>query len=116
MRRRRRGWSLVTCNWFTAGGAPLAEELPEAVSTVGLVVPGGEPLASQGLLTVGAGETLPVPGVVPVGHSALGDHLAALNAFRRELFLNLGLKLNGIECWKSEPHNTWHSRCRAPSG
>ena len=79
---------MVTCNWFTAGGASLAEELPEAVSTVGFVVPGGEPLASQGLLTVGAGETLPVPGVVPVGDSALGDHLAALNAFGRELFLD----------------------------
>jgi len=75
------------CNWFTAGGAPLAEELPEAVSTVRLVVPGGEPLASQGLLTVSTGEALPVPGVVPVGHSALGDHLAALNALGGELFL-----------------------------
>ena len=84
---------MVTCNWFTAGCAPLAEELPEAVSAVGLVIPGCEPLASQGLLTVGAGETLPVPGVVPVGHSALGDHLAALNALRGELFLNIDFGL-----------------------
>ena len=83
-----------TCNWFAAGSASLAEELPEAVGTVRLVVPGGEPLAGQGLLTVGAGETLPVPGIVPVGHSALGDHLAALNALGGELFLNLVLKLN----------------------
>ena len=79
---------MFTCNWFAAGSASLAEQLPEAVGAVRLVVPGGEPLAGQGLLTVGAGETLPVPGVVPVGHSALGDHLATLDAFRRELFLN----------------------------
>ena len=86
-RRRRRG--RFTCNWFAAGGASLTEELPEAVSTVRLVIPRGEPLPGQGLLTVGAGETLPVPGVVPVGDSALGDHLAALNAFGGELFLNI---------------------------
>ena len=82
-----------TCNWFAASSASLAEELPEAVGTVRLVVPGGEPLAGQGLLTVSAGEALPVPGVVPVGHSALGDHLAALNAFGGELFLNIDFGL-----------------------
>ena len=87
--RKECGDILLTCNWFTAGCAPLAEELPKAVSAVRLVVPGGEPLAGQGLLTVSAGEALPVPGVVPVGHSALGDHLAALNAFGGELFLNI---------------------------
>ena len=27
------------------------------------------------LLAVGAGEALPVPGIVAIGHSALGDHL-----------------------------------------
>ena len=42
---------------------------------------------------MGAGEALPVPGVVPVGHSTLGDHLAALNAFRGELFLSIDLGL-----------------------
>ena len=36
---------------------------------------------------MGAGEAFPVPGVVAVGHSSLGDHLAALDALRRELFL-----------------------------
>ena len=34
-----------------------------------------------------AGEAFPVPGVVAVGHSSLGDHLAALDALRRELLL-----------------------------
>jgi hypothetical protein len=38
-------------------------------------LPGGKTLAGQGLLAVGAGEALPVPGVIPVGHSPLGDHL-----------------------------------------
>ena len=35
----------VTCDGFGAAGAPLAEQLPEAVGAVGLVIPGGEPLA-----------------------------------------------------------------------
>ena len=86
----------VTCDRFAAGCTSLAEELPEAVSTVRLVVPGGEPLAGQGLLTVGAGETLPVPGLVPVGHSTLGDHLATLDAFGRELLLNNYFVLKSI--------------------
>ena len=34
-----------------------------------------------------AGEAFPMPGVVAVGHSSLGDHLAALDALRRELLL-----------------------------
>lgn len=34
-----------------------------------------------------AGEALPVPGIVPVGHSTLGDHLAALDALGSELLL-----------------------------
>jgi len=33
------------CDGFSAAGAPLTEQLPEAVSAVGLVIPGGEPLA-----------------------------------------------------------------------
>jgi len=33
------------CDGFGAAGAPLAEQLPEAVCAVGLVIPGGEPLA-----------------------------------------------------------------------
>ena len=40
-----------------------------------MCIPGGEPLAGQGLGAVGAGEAFPVPGVVAVGHAALGDHL-----------------------------------------
>ena len=64
-----------TCDRLFARCASLGEELPEAVGAVGLVFPGGEPLPGQGLLAVGAGEALAVPGVVAVGHAALGDHL-----------------------------------------
>ena len=66
---------MTTCDGLGAGSAPLAEQFTEAVCTVGLVIPGGESLSGQGLLAVGAGEALPVPGVVPVGHPALCDHL-----------------------------------------
>ena len=37
--------------------------------------PGGEPLAGQRLGAVGASEALPVPGIVAISDSALGDHL-----------------------------------------
>jgi len=75
------------CDWLGASSTTLGEQLSEAVSAVGLVVPGGEPLSRQGLLTVGAGEALPVPGVAPVGNSSLGNHLAALDALGGELVL-----------------------------
>ena len=35
---------------------------------------------------MGAGEALPVPGVVPVGHPTLCDHLATLDTLCREFF------------------------------
>jgi len=76
-----------SCDRFAACCAPLREEFAKAVRTVRLVVPGGEALPSEGLLAVGAGEAFPVPGVVAVSHSSLGDHLAALDALRRELLL-----------------------------
>ena len=63
------------------------EKFSEAVGAVWLVVPAGKPLSGQRLLAVGAGEALPVPGVVPVGHPTLGDHLATLDALCREFFL-----------------------------
>ena len=40
-----------------------------------LIIPGGEALAGEGLLAMGAGEALPVPWVVAISHAALGDHL-----------------------------------------
>merc|ERR1711944_314587 len=36
---------------------------------------------------MGAGEAFPVPGIVPVRHSSLGDHLAAFDALCCELLL-----------------------------
>jgi len=83
--------STLASDGFAAGGAPLREELAEAIRTVRLVIPGGEPLSGKGLLAVGAGEAFPVPGVVAVSHSSLRDHLAALDALRRKLlFVTLG--------------------------
>jgi len=98
----------LACDRLVTGSAPLGEQLSKTVSTVRLVIPGGESLAGEGLLAVGAGEALPVPGVAPVGHSALGDHLAAFDALGGELVLvtlgavdvvllgDEGLRSNGI--------------------
>jgi len=79
--------SSLASDGFAAGGAPLREQLAEAVRTVRLVIPGGESLSSKGLLAVGAGEAFPMPGVVAVGYSSLRDHLAALDALRSKLLL-----------------------------
>jgi len=75
------------CDGLGAGCAPLGKQFTKAVSTVGLVIPGSEPLASEALGTVGTGEALPVPGVVAVGHASLGDHLTALDALGSKLLL-----------------------------
>jgi len=77
----------LACNGLGTGSAPLGEQLAEAIRAVGLIIPGCEPLSGQGLGAVGAGEALPVPRVVAVGHSALGDHLEALDALGGELVL-----------------------------
>jgi len=74
------------CDGLATGSAPLGEQLPEAVSAVRLVITRGEPLPCQGLLAVRAGEALPVPGVVTVGHPSLGDYLATLDALGSKLF------------------------------
>lgn len=78
------------CDGLGAGGASLGEELPEAVCAVGLVIPGGEALAGEGGAAVGAGEALPMPGLVLVGHTARGDDLVALDASCSELVLVAG--------------------------
>jgi len=77
----------LASDWFAAGRAPLRKELAEAIRTVRLVVPGGEPLSGKGLLAVGAGEAFPMPGVVAVSHTSLRDHLAALDALCGKLLL-----------------------------
>ena len=67
--------SILTSDGLGAGRATLGEEFPEAFGAVGLIVPTGESLPCQGLLAVSAGEALPVPGFVPVGHTSLSDYL-----------------------------------------
>merc|ERR1719402_159778 len=76
-----------TSDGFAAGRAALGEQLPEAVGAVRLVVPGGEPLAGQRLLAVGAREALAKPRLVAVRHAALGYHLVTLDALGGELVL-----------------------------
>ena len=65
----------LTCDGLLARRAALGEQFPEAVGAIWLVLPRCEPLPCEGLVAVGAGEALAVPGVVAVGHAALGDHL-----------------------------------------
>ena len=50
-------------------------DLTTVVETTWQGVPGCEPLSGEGLDAMGACEALPVPGLVTVGHTALGDHL-----------------------------------------
>ena len=57
------------------GGAAFGEQLSEAIGAVWLLVATGEPLAGQAGVTVGARETLAVPRLTLVGHSAGGDDL-----------------------------------------
>jgi len=73
-----------------AGRAPLGEQLAEAVSAVRLLVAGGEALSRQRGVAVGAGEALPVPGLVLVGYTAGGDNLVALDAAGSKLLLVAG--------------------------
>lgn len=58
-----------------AGGAFLGEQVAEAVEAVGEVVAGGEALAGQLHFAADADETVLVPRLVPVAHTASGDGL-----------------------------------------
>lgn len=66
------------------------KQFAEAVRTIRLVIPGGEALAGQGSIAVGASEALSVPWVVLVGHTPGGDDLATLDASRGKLLLVAG--------------------------
>jgi len=76
-----------TCDGALASDAALGKQVAEAVGTVGLLIPGGEALASEGGVAVGAGEALAVPRLVLVRHAARRDDLFALDAARCELLL-----------------------------
>jgi hypothetical protein len=64
-----------TSDRFAASRAALGEQFTKAVGAVRLVVARSKPLACQRLLAVGAGEALPMPGVVAVGDTSLRDDL-----------------------------------------
>lgn len=69
------GAVLLTCDGFCAGTALLGIEVPKALDAVRVVVLGGELLSSQGGLAAHADKALLVPGLIPVGHSSLGEGL-----------------------------------------
>jgi len=58
-----------------ASGAPLGEELAEALGAVRLVIARRESLSRQGVVAVAAGEAVSVPRLVLVRHAAAGDDL-----------------------------------------
>lgn len=66
---------LLTRDGLCAGAALLGIEVPKALDAVGVVILGGELLASQGRFAACADETLLVPRLIPVGHSSLGQGL-----------------------------------------
>lgn len=67
--------ALLTCDGLCAGTALLGIEVPKALDAVGVVILGGELLPSQGGLAARADKALLVPGLIPVGHSSLGEGL-----------------------------------------
>lgn len=78
------------CDGLCAGSALLGIEVPKALDAVGVVILGGELLASQGGHAACADKTLLVPRLVPVGHSSLGQGLFAASAARSKLALVTG--------------------------
>lgn len=64
-----------TTDWGGAGGTFLGIQVAEAVEAVGKVITRGEALARQLLLTASAQETVLVPRLVMVRHTASGDGL-----------------------------------------
>jgi len=67
--------AVITCDWFSAGGALLCEQLAVAVDAVGLVIDWREPLSTEHAVTVSATETVAVPRTVVVNNSAFADWL-----------------------------------------
>lgn len=66
-----------------ASGAPLSEELAEALGAVWLVVARRESLSRQGIIAVAAGEAVSVPRLVLVCHASAGDDLRQHIEFTR---------------------------------
>ena len=60
----------ITCDRLCAGHALFREKYLDTLGAVRLVLPGCEAGACQGLLAVGAGEALAVPGLVMIGDSS----------------------------------------------
>jgi len=87
---------------LAAARAPLGKQLPEAVGTVGLVLPAGKLLASEGRRAVCAQEARPVPGLPAEGDAAGGEHTLALGALRRHLVLKAGNAVDVFVVWNDE--------------
>lgn len=76
-----------TSDGFAASCASFREQFTEAVSTIGFVVSRGESLSGKRLLAVCTSEALPMPGIIAISDSTLGDHLAAFDTFGGKFLL-----------------------------
>jgi len=85
--KRKKSCSTNACKRLSTGSTSLREKFTKAISAVVLVISGCKSLSSQRFLAVCTGEALSVPGIIPVGHTSLGDHLSALDTLGGELVL-----------------------------
>lgn len=91
------------CDGLCAGAALLGIEVPKALDAVWVVILGGELLPSQGGLAARADKALLVPGLIPVGHSSLGEGLFASSAARSKLALITGDTVIILLVWDEGP-------------
>jgi len=76
-----------TSDGFGTCCTSLCKEFSKAISTVWLLIPGGESLSGQAGVTVGATEALPMPGLVAICYTTGLDNLVTLDAPGGKLLL-----------------------------
>lgn len=81
--------NVITTNGGGTGSTFLGIEVAEAVETIGKVISGGKPLASQLQFAAGAEEAVLVPRLVVVRHPSSGDRLIKSSGNRALSHLNV---------------------------